>query len=461
MVGMFATAREMKFAVPGLTRLFTAERALKAIAASSLAHTRVVEMPSDRGPTSFARSRLYPLVYELLKEVGAIRMSDRQEIGRAALEEVLRRMSAAIMIVEAPTGETILLNRQTQQMAERYLGSAQLSGIEDLRELHDSGVFELYRPDGRPYEFEEWPVMRTLASGEEVRNEDVNQVMAEGTRLTISCNCSPIYDDEGRIVAGVFVTQDITEQKWAEEALRETKRQTENILESITDEFFAVDREWRFTYINDRALRSIQTLKGHEELTREEVLGKNQWEVVPEVVGSVFYQKYHEAMREQKTVHFEAYSPFSDRWGEVHVYPSEERLSVYARDITERKRAEEQLAYHAYLLDNVHDAVIATDEQLLVTAWNKGAQEMYGWRADEVLGRHLWEEVVPVDMSDEQRSEALRELAERGRFRTEVITYAKYGTPVYVEGITIALREQGEGEITGYVNIRRDITERK
>src|SRR5215211_6064592 len=70
MVGMFATAREMKFAVPGLTRLFTAERALKAIAASSLAHTRVVEMPSDRGPTSFARSRLYPLVYELLKEVG-------------------------------------------------------------------------------------------------------------------------------------------------------------------------------------------------------------------------------------------------------------------------------------------------------------------------------------------------------------------------------------------------------
>src|ERR671920_2424007 len=106
-------------------------------------------------------------------------MSDRQDIERAALEEVLRRMSAAIIIVEAPSGKTILLNRQTQQMSERYLGSAQLSGMEELRELHDSGVFELYRPDGRPYEFEEWPVMRTHASGEEIRDEDVIQVMAD------------------------------------------------------------------------------------------------------------------------------------------------------------------------------------------------------------------------------------------------------------------------------------------
>ena len=106
-------------------------------------------------------------------------------------------------------------------------------------------------------------------------------------------------------------------------------------------------------------MRRIQTLKGDEELTREDVLGKNAWEVVPEIVGSTFYQKYHEAMREQKTVEFEAYSPLSDRWIEVHAYLSEEGLSVYALDLTERKRAEEQLAYQAYLLENVHDAILA------------------------------------------------------------------------------------------------------
>ena len=134
-------------------------------------------------------------------------------------------------------------------------------------------------------------------------------------------------------------------------------------------------------------------------------------------------------------------------------------ICMVVRDITERKRTEEELRYHAYLLENVHDAVLATDEQLLLTAWNKAAEKMYGWRADEVLGSHIWQ-VVPLEMTEDQREDALRELAKTGRFRSEVITYAKDGTPVWVEGITVALRGE-KGEITGYVNIRRDITERK
>src|SRR5215218_8903635 len=136
-----------------------------------------------------------------------------------------------------------------------------------------------------------------------------------------------------------------------------------------------------------------------------------------------------------------------------------EVVCMVVRDITERKRTEEELRYHAFLLENLNDAVLATDEQLLITAWNKAAEKMYGWRADEVLGSHIWQ-VVPVEMTEDQREDALRELAETGRFRIDVITYGKDGTPVWVEGITIALRGK-QGEITGYVNIRRDFTERK
>ncbi|HKP11362.1 MAG TPA: PAS domain S-box protein, partial [Blastocatellia bacterium] len=145
--------------------------------------------------------------------------------------------------------------------------------------------------------------------------------------------------------------------------------------------------------------------------------------------------------------------------------PSERELrltDLYARlaaEMIERKRTEEHLAYHARLLEDVHDAVIATDEELGITAWNKGACEMYGWTADEVMGRHIWE-AVRTEMSEEQRAESLRSLAETGRFSIEVITYGKGGRPVYVEGITIALRGE-HGKTTGYVNIRRDVSKRK
>jgi PAS domain S-box-containing protein len=77
-----------------------------------------------------------------------------------------------------------------------------------------------------------------------------------------------------------------------------------------------------------------------------------------------------------------------------------EVVCMVVRDITERKRTEEELRYHAYLLENLNDAVLATDEQLLITAWNKAAEKMYGWRADEVLGSHIWQ-VVPVEMTED------------------------------------------------------------
>jgi PAS domain S-box-containing protein len=231
-----------------------------------------------------------------------------------------------------------------------------------------------------------------------------------------------------------------------------------DILESITDAFVAVDHDWRYTYINDRALRRMQVRKG-EELLRKAFLGKNMWDMFPEAVGTTIYEKYHQAMCEHKTVEFGTYYPPSDEWIEAHAYPSENGLAIYYRDVTERKRAEERLSYHARLLENIHDAVIATDEHLAVTAWNKGAESMYGWREDEVLGLNLWE-AVPVDLSQDQRAEVLRELSQRGSLRTEAITYARDGTPVYVEGITIALRDE-RGQITGYLNIRRDISERK
>ena len=132
---------------------------------------------------------------------------------------------------------------------------------------------------------------------------------------------------------GVEFIVDITQSKRAEEELRKSGERITNILESITDAFVAVDRQWRFTYINERALTTLQR-------TREELLGKNMWEEFPEAVGLPAYREYHRAMTSGESVHFEEFNPWLDIWVEINAYPSESNLAIYFRDITERKRAE-------------------------------------------------------------------------------------------------------------------------
>jgi PAS domain S-box-containing protein len=87
---------------------------------------------------------------------------------------------------------------------------------------------------------------------------------------------------------------------------------------------------------------------------------------------------------------------------------------------------------------------------------------MFGWTANEALGRKVYE-VIPTEYSDVEMAQTLRQLSEMGGFRGDMIMYHKDGTPVYTEARTIALRgeQEEEGEITGYLNITRDITERK
>ena len=126
----------------------------------------------------------------------------------------------------------------------------------------------------------------------------------------------------------------------AEESLRAAQARTAAILESITDGFHAVDRDWRFTYLNAEAERLIFR-QGHE------LLGKNIWEEFPAAIGSTFEREYRRAMVEQTPVSFEEFYPPLGVWLEVRAFPSPDGLSVFFRDVTEqaeRRRQEKFLA---------------------------------------------------------------------------------------------------------------------
>ena len=130
-----------------------------------------------------------------------------------------------------------------------------------------------------------------------------------------------------------------------------------------------------------------------------------------------------------------------------------------AQDVSERKQAEEKIMQQARLLEQVNDAVLATDENFVLTSWNSAAERIFGWKAGEVIGRK-GEEILKTEFLSTTRPEALREIKELGEFSAEVVQVRKDYSRIQIETRTVALRDE-HGNVTGYVSINRDITERK
>ena len=130
------------------------------------------------------------------------------------------------------------------------------------------------------------------------------------------------------------VVVDITVHKIAQAEAARAAQRVSTILESITSAFYSLDRDWRFTYVNDEAERLLSR-------PRSELLGRNVWEEFPTVVDLTFHRKFHRAVSTGQPVVFEEFFVPLDRWFEFHAYPSAEGLSVYFHDVSQRVRAEQ------------------------------------------------------------------------------------------------------------------------
>jgi PAS domain S-box-containing protein len=205
---------------------------------------------------------------------------------------------------------------------------------------------------------------------------------------------TPVRED--RRAGAVVVHVDITERKQAEEGLqhsqaaarRAAEAQTRDLagrlittLESLTDGFFTLDRDWRFTYVNREAERMLS-------LPREALLGHHIWTEFPEARGSIAHQEYERALRDNVAVQFEMFYEPLDVWLEVRAYPSVNGLAIYCRDITAVQRAGEALRTSEerfrLLAKATSDAIWDWDIVTNALWWNEGFEKLFGHRRADV-----------------------------------------------------------------------------
>jgi len=189
---------------------------------------------------------------------------------------------------------------------------------------------------GELVEPEEWGAARALRTGETITGKLLEIQRFNDARAFVISSASPIFDTAGEIDGCAVAIMDITELQEAEQALRAAHERLRTILGSISDGFISLDRQWRVSFVNERGAQDVGQ-------TRESMLGRVLWEIFPEAVGSEFERAYQRAMTQRVTTTAEAYYPPLNAWFEARAYPSEDGISVFFRDITDRRRVEQIL----------------------------------------------------------------------------------------------------------------------
>lgn len=190
-----------------------------------------------------------------------------------------------------------------------------------------------------------------------------------------------IINGRCRKIYGSF--QDIDEQKKAALEISRLYEEKNIILESIGDAFFRIEHDWTVTYWNKEAEKLLHT-------SREEAINKKFWKTFPQSVDSISYKKYHESLETGAKVQFEEYNPVLNKWYDISAFPYEKGLSVFFRDVTERKLSqiklqESEMRYSELFRINPHPIWVFDANTLAFTQVNKAAMELYGFTEQEFL----------------------------------------------------------------------------
>lgn len=233
-------------------------------------------------------------------------------------------------------------------------------------------ALEFYAPEWRTHILEAFEAC--LTQGRPF-DEELQVTTARGQQVWVRSIGRAGLDQQGQVVQVHGAFQDISARKRATEETRRLASRLSATLESMTDGVFALDQNWRFTYMNREA--------GHL-LTRDTnaVVGKRLWDEFPGTETSEIGDAYRRAVAHNVTVEFDTYYTPLASWFEVRAYPSDDGLTVYFRDVTQRKQLEQEREHQREFLDalleSLSEGIVACDEHGTLSVFNRVTRELHG-----------------------------------------------------------------------------------
>ncbi len=365
----------------------------------------------------------------------------------ADMRDYVKRLLSQQYEVEAVSGGLAALSSAHQRVPDLVLTDVMMPGLDGF------GLLQELRAD--PQTREVPIILLSARAGEEARVEGLEAGADDYLIKPFSAR-----ELLARVEANLKLAQLRKEATRREQALRTeaeaVKVRLESVLAGINDQFIVLDREGRYTFVNDQ----VTEVTG---FPKEELLGKSIWELFPDLVGSIFDTQVHRAVAEQTVVRVEVFYPPLQRWLENRIYPFADGVTIFVTDITDRKQVEKALLESEErfrnMADNAPVMIWVTDPSGYCTYLSKSWYDFTGQTEETGLGFGWLDALHPEDRED-ARDVLLATHKRCEAFRLEYRLRRKDGE--YRSCLDAASPWFGvDGQFKGYIGSVIDISERK
>ncbi|HSY17048.1 MAG TPA: PAS domain S-box protein, partial [Candidatus Acidoferrales bacterium] len=404
-----------------------------------------------------------PLTYQNRQ---AIQIIVRNITERKRTEEALQKSEERYRRLVERSPEAILVIHANDEIAFANPAATKLLGVENEADLTGQSAEKFFRPDP-------WDVIvsrvRRLRSGQPFTPFLEQQLLrVDGVPVDVELSSAPtVYLGKPAVQV---IAHDISERKKNLEKLHRSEDMKALILETALDAIISVDHEGKIQEWNPAAQKifGYKRAEAVGQLMDQLIIPPAMWEVYHDGlthylmtgVGSLIGRPIELTLKRKDGSEFRAEIGISRILTE-----DPPRCTALIRDITERKQAETFLRQSEerlrLLVENVKDyAIYMLDPEGKIVTWNTGAEQVEGYRAEEIIGKHLSTFFTPEDVRRNVPQEALKRAENEGRALNEGWRVRKDGSCFWSQGIITALHDE-DGKLRGFSKIAHDVTKQK